>query len=401
MTNQELEKKIADAFEKSTPHVLEYVKNAEIVRLEDTDAIIGARPEKKRNIYRSMQLMAACILLLVTFGIGRAVSFHQTATIVSIDVNPSFELTANKADKVLDVKALNEDARVVLGTMNLKKVDLDVAVNALIGSMVKNGYVSELKNSILITVVNEDETKSQEIKANLLDDLNRTLASSNIDAVVYSQNIAESKKEYGTLQEKCGKHGISAGKLLFIEKLVQKDASLSVEMLAGMSINDIAKLVKERNIDISDMIEVDEEDSLSESIKDGIEEIEEDQEESRETEKGHHNSGMSDGGILNSGGDSVTQKGKEDVAAFGTVRDDDDNDDDDNDDDDNDDDDNDDDDNNDNDEDNDDDKLEEDDDRENEDSDDDDDHDDDDDDEEEHNGKGHGYGHEENDEDED
>ena len=66
-----------------------------------------------------------------------------------MDVNPSIELRINNAEKVIAAEALNEDAEIILEDMKLRGVDVDVATNALIGSMVKNGYLSELSNSIL------------------------------------------------------------------------------------------------------------------------------------------------------------------------------------------------------------------------------------------------------------
>ena len=78
---------------------------------------------------------------------------------IGIDVNPSIELSVNRNEKVLQANPLNEDAETILDDMNLKNVDLDIAVNALIGSMVRNGYLDELDNAILVTVSNENEKK--------------------------------------------------------------------------------------------------------------------------------------------------------------------------------------------------------------------------------------------------
>ena len=50
----------------------------------------------------------------------------------------SFSLSVNAKEKVLAVEAMNEDARTVLGGMDLTDVSLEVAINALIGSMLQN-----------------------------------------------------------------------------------------------------------------------------------------------------------------------------------------------------------------------------------------------------------------------
>ena len=64
---------------------------------------------------------------------------------IGIDVNPSITVTVNKKEKVLDVTANNDDARIILEGMDLAGSDINVAINALIGSMDKNGYICGVK----------------------------------------------------------------------------------------------------------------------------------------------------------------------------------------------------------------------------------------------------------------
>ena len=92
--------------------------------------------KKKSNVGNVMKWMvaAACLCLLV----GSSMLFGNTKvdSVVSIDINPSIELTVSKNDKVLSAVALYKDAEIVLDGMDLKKVDLDIAINAIIGSLV-------------------------------------------------------------------------------------------------------------------------------------------------------------------------------------------------------------------------------------------------------------------------
>ena len=74
---------------------------------------------------------------------------QHCTSIISLDVNPGVELTVNRQEKVLSAAPTNEDAVDILDGMELKGTPLDVAMNAIVGSLVKNGYVDELANSIL------------------------------------------------------------------------------------------------------------------------------------------------------------------------------------------------------------------------------------------------------------
>ena len=77
----------------------------------------------------------------------------NSVAVIGIDVNPSLELSINSKNKVVSVNTNNEDGKKVLGDMDLKGSNVDVAVNAIFGSMVKMGYINENDNSILISMV--------------------------------------------------------------------------------------------------------------------------------------------------------------------------------------------------------------------------------------------------------
>ena len=80
----------------------------------------------------------------------------NSVAVIGIDVNPSLELSINSKNKVIGVNTNNEDGKKVLGDMNLKGSNVDVAVNAIFGSMVKNGYINENDNSVLISMIKGD-----------------------------------------------------------------------------------------------------------------------------------------------------------------------------------------------------------------------------------------------------
>lgn len=60
---------------------------------------------------------AAIAVLLLAAGVWGGMYYAnnvQVDSIISLDVNPSLEITTNKKDTVLEVKAVNADARAVL-----------------------------------------------------------------------------------------------------------------------------------------------------------------------------------------------------------------------------------------------------------------------------------------------
>ena len=106
---------------------------------------------------------AAIAALLLAAGVWGGIYYAnnvQVDSIISIDVNPSLEITTNKQDVVLEVKAVNTDAKAVLDGMELRGTNLQTAVNAIIGSMLKQGYLTDGgENEILVTVQNGNPDK--------------------------------------------------------------------------------------------------------------------------------------------------------------------------------------------------------------------------------------------------
>lgn len=113
----------------------------------------------------------------------------RVESIATIDVNPSVELRIGRKEKVTGVTALNADAQGLLDGMDLKGTDLNVAINALIGSMVRCGYISELKNSVLVSVEDSNAARGQKLQEEITADITQALEQSAIEAAVLSQTL--------------------------------------------------------------------------------------------------------------------------------------------------------------------------------------------------------------------
>ena len=152
MNNREIEERIKCAVEHSVPDV----RQALLSQCNEVEGkVIGMNDNtvRKKTGWRKYAAMAAALILLLG-GVGIYRQSSAVDSIIELDVNPSIELSVNKKERVVEAKALNDDAATIMEEMDLKGADLDVAVNALIGSMLKHGYLSELQNSILISVEN-------------------------------------------------------------------------------------------------------------------------------------------------------------------------------------------------------------------------------------------------------
>lgn len=192
--------------------------------------------EKKRSSpLRGFAAVAAVLVLIIAgvFAVKNLGAPSDTlAAVVSLDVNPSIELNVDKDEKIISAKGLNDDGRRVLGDMELEGSSLEVAVNAVIGSMLKNGYLDDMANSILVSVSGVNGYDADKLRSTLADDVNRQLE----NCSVLSQDVSNADSDTVKLADK---YGITVGKAALIRQIVAADSRHSFEELAALSINEL------------------------------------------------------------------------------------------------------------------------------------------------------------------
>lgn len=234
MTDREIEQRLKQAVEASVPDVLESV----MARCDDQKGQVIKMP-KKKNIFMKVAAIAASLALVLGISLF-AFSYFGTesvATVVTLDVNPSIELKLDKNARVLEANALNDDAARVLSGMELKDTDLATATNAIIGSLLKNGYLHELANAILISVEDEDSVRGAQLQERLSREVDDLLSAASLNAAVLSQYVTHDVEALSNEYE------ISHGKAALIEQLLTANPSYSFEALAGLSVQELSLLM--------------------------------------------------------------------------------------------------------------------------------------------------------------
>ena len=270
MKREDIEKKLDTAVSGMIPEDM-FKRISENIVSEDTERMKKGMKKFSKGFVGVAA--AACVLLAVgVVGVPYYGNNYVPDSHVDIDVNPGVEIVTNKKNKVLEVQSTNQDGASVIDGMDLKNTELKVAVNALIGSMVQKGYITSDNTGILVTVRNDNEDKANQVKAEVLDDINVALSTNDIKARVMNQTAKNSMDVDKFAKE----NSISIGKAVFVLNLAAKDSSLDAKELAKMKVSDIANLVVQKGIDIRDIVDYDSDDSIWENIADAIEDIDED-----------------------------------------------------------------------------------------------------------------------------
>lgn len=256
MKNGNWDDKIRTAYDHATPDVLDRILSACEKQKGNVIPMTAGKHNKKRTVSIVSAAAAVCILFSAAmiwqpWNVGTVqpgvTQTGEVDSIITLDVNPSISIDIDQNETVMAVQALNDDAEKVIGDMDLQGTDLDVTVNALIGSMLKNGYLDEAKNSILVTVENDDQARGDELKEQITNDIKKVFSEDGLEAAVLSQTLTEDEQIDALAQQ----YGISKGKAALIQELIGNDTTLTFESLAPLSVQEIALLYASRQSDDS------------------------------------------------------------------------------------------------------------------------------------------------------
>ena len=241
MTNEKMEQRLASAVEKTAPNDV----NGVLSRCDERKGTVIPMTTKKTTKKRWTTLAAAC-LALVLLGSGGIFyqQAHAVASVVSLDVNPSIELKVSKSEKVLVCTPLNEDAKAILADMgdgaDLKGAKLDVAVNAIVGSLVRNGYLNSISSAIMISVEDNDTARAEKLQRELTSTVDGVLQTSEAKASVLTQTLTQD----AGLEQQARENSISTGKAALVNRVLALNPALKFDALAKLSVEELKDLAE-------------------------------------------------------------------------------------------------------------------------------------------------------------
>ena len=241
MTNEKMDQRLASAVEKTAPNDV----NGVLSRCDERKGTVIPMTTKKTTKKRWTTLAAACLALVLLGGGGVFYQqAHAVASVVSLDVNPSIELKVNRSEKVLACAPLNEDAKAILADMSngadLKGAKLDVAVNAIVGSLVRNGYLNSISSAIMISVEDNDTARAEKLQRELTSAVDGVLQTSEAKAAVLTQTLTQDAAR----EQQARENSISTGKAALVNRVLAINPSLKFDALAKLSVEELKDLAE-------------------------------------------------------------------------------------------------------------------------------------------------------------
>lgn len=282
-------------------YLKERLKNAVEQILPDKAEEIWAQPVEKasgdewfldgldRHVHTAAKVIKIVSAAAACFVIGMFSYYMivlQSQATVYLDVNPSIQFELNSREEVISAEAANQDGEIILEDMDLKHTDLDVAVNAIFGSMVKHGYLSQAENMVLLSVDSSNPNKSEKLRTEISKEISSCLDSMVGSASVFDQDVYVDDE----LKAMAGQYEITPGKAELIRKLTSENPKLNYAQLASLPIKDLVERLNQEGIDLREyanytgngyILEPEEEDDSEEPEK---ESNDKDQEDDRDTD---------------------------------------------------------------------------------------------------------------------
>lgn len=139
-----------------------------ISKIKNKNYSVGQEIVIKNNNYIKWVATAAAIIVLFATS---AWAYMTPYSYVSLDVNPSFEFVINRFDRVLEVKAVNDDAEEIVDEINiegLKNKEILQAVKNVLKELKDQGYIIEdEEGGVVVATSSKSQKKTNDLAAAL------------------------------------------------------------------------------------------------------------------------------------------------------------------------------------------------------------------------------------------
>lgn len=180
-------------------------------------------------IRMSAAAVAATFLLSIA-----AYAYYTPVASVSMDINPSVELSVNMFDRIISAQANNPEDTELLKTTSLANIDIADGAKVLLE---RNPNLTT--NSVKVSVSNAKKARQEKLR-------------NKVEAVV-KQHIANKKKQVETMLDELGTDGIkkareigvSPYKYYMMKKVIESKPNYTEANLKVMPLKDLTKLFRE------------------------------------------------------------------------------------------------------------------------------------------------------------
>ena len=249
LNDKELEALIREEFSAAAPDNFDII----LERIQSAREQKEREPSKRKHTVSNMMKLAWAAVLFLVLGTG-IVGYRSTkipTDVIQIDVNPSVAIEVNRYGDVVSYQGLNKDAAAVLEKEKAEANSPKDLVRGTVLSMIDEGYINKKENAILISVIGNNDKRTQKLEKIAVDAAVSTQKDSGIKLKVYKQHL----RNQDTLKELANQYGISEGKAAFIQTIAGVIPEAQIDNLSTMSMSQLSSTVSEHLGDTGKAVE--------------------------------------------------------------------------------------------------------------------------------------------------
>ena len=245
MKKEKIEYQIYEALNERTPDILTSIKDSHEFKIP----VKAKKTFFKRISFKSLSYSLATVftlVLLVALVFSSQPGTPVVASTITVDINPSIQITLDEDDFVINVTAINADGEEIINNnVKFRGLTLDKTIEIIIEAAYKRGYIVETtdENIILITVdSNNLEVRNRlefQLESKIANEVNRYAP---IVRVIKERRTNLTNDETDHLKMVAKDNHMSLGKLLLIRKIIALDSTRSLDELKDYSVRELYRI---------------------------------------------------------------------------------------------------------------------------------------------------------------
>ncbi len=248
MNRKEIAAHLNSAITQLVPDLFDIVANTPVIKMEKHD-YVTRQEEAEKPKYR-LQLIAACVgVMLIMVVFAGWFQFYAVESVITLDINPSMEITTNRRNHVLRMQAHNDDGSLLFNDPDIKNKDLNTSVKNIFSSILQMGYMGNADDIVLVSVQSKNADSAVKLQNRITKDIIAFLKETNTEALLLRQTILPDNK----LKKLGAEYNISLGKSNLIRQMAACDSALNIADLAPLSLQELMQVIKEQEIELKEI----------------------------------------------------------------------------------------------------------------------------------------------------
>ena len=172
--------------------------NGQFIMTRNRDFNIGdIITMNRKSFQRRILALAATAAMLVLILAAGVLAYATPVYFVSLDVNPSFVMEVNLFERLISMKAMNEDAEAILADLEWKNKDVNEVLAITVQMIEQEGYFGD-GGGILIAAAGKGNARTSELLTGLKARIEALdLEDVSVQTEAFGVEMVKSAKEFG------------------------------------------------------------------------------------------------------------------------------------------------------------------------------------------------------------